>query len=391
MTAPARVLWLTKGLGRGGTERLLVNAVRCIDRDRFEVEVAYALGWKDHFVTDIASSGVAVHCLGQRSAIDLGWIRRLRDVVRRGRYDLVHAHMPVPAVAARVALGGRRRPAVVYTEHNLWSSHRWPTRLADALTYHRNTAVIAVSQAVADSVAAPSLRGWSPEITVIHHGIDLDAARRGREARTAARALLDIDEGAPVVGAVGNLSAKKDHKNLLAAVSLLLPSNPALRAVIVGEGPLRAELEAEAGRLGCAGAVVFTGSRDDVPQLLPAFDLFMVSSRAEGLPIALLEAMAAGIPCVATRVGGIPETVVHGNEGLLVDPGDPAALAEAASVLLGDGELRLRMGAAAQTRAAAFGIERAVRQIEQLYEQVLGATRPGPPALAAGPRPGIAP
>lgn len=368
---PARTLWLTKGLGRGGTERLLLNAARCIDLTRFPVDVAYALPWKDHLVADLEASGIRVHCLGQRSAADVRWVWRLRHLVRRERYDIVHAHMPLPAVAARLALGGARGPAIVYTEHNVWSSHRWPTRVVDALTYRRNTSVIAVSQGVAATIAGIGCRPGSPEISVIHHGIDPASAHHGVAARRRAREILGLPLDAPVLGTVGNLSAKKDHKNLIAATALLLAEEPELRVVLVGEGALEADLRAEAERLGCESAVHFAGSRSDVPELMPAFDVFVLSSLYEGLPIALLEAMAAGVPCVATAVGGVPETVTDGVEGLLVPASDPQALASACGRLLSDDALRDRMGEASMAKARQHGIEPAVRQIEEVYRRTL--------------------
>ena len=133
-----------------------------------------------------------------------------------------------------------------------------------------------------------------------------------------------------MVGTVGNFTAKKDQATLLRALAELSPAGRDVVAVLVGLGPLEEELRALAVELGIGGRVRFPGSRDDVFALLPAFDVFVLSSRFEGLPIALLEAMATGVAPVATRVGGIPEVITDGQDGLLVDPGDPATLARRA-------------------------------------------------------------
>ena len=362
---PVRVLMLTKGLGRGGTERLIVGAARLADPTRVELEVAYLLPWKDAFVADLEALGTPVHCLDGPRAASLGWVQRLRRLVREREIDLVHTHMPLPAAFARVALPGRR-PAFVHTEHNMWGRYRPPTRWANAATYRRNARAIAVSDGVAASIRS------SVPVEVVVHGTDPRLVVRGPAARAAARTQLDLPADALVVGTVGNFTAKKDQATLLRAVAELSPAGRDVVAVLVGLGPLEEDLRALAVELGVGGRVRFPGSRDDVFALLPAFDVFVLSSRFEGLPIALLEAMATGVAPVATRVGGIPEVITDGQDGLLVDPGDPAALAGALDRLLVDDALRDRLGAKARDRALAFDLANAVRRTEAIYAAALG-------------------
>jgi glycosyltransferase involved in cell wall biosynthesis len=370
-----RVLWLTKGLGRGGTERLLVGAARLIDRSAWDVEVAYVLPWKDAFVAALEAEGVRVHCLGTGRTGSLAWVGALRRLVRDGRFDIVHTHMPYPALVARLALG-RGGPVIVHTEHNMWSRYRRPTCWSNALTYHRNAHVIAVSEGVAESVRPPGFLRPQPVVEVVHHGVEPSSIRRGPAARADGRARLGLAPDDLVVGTVGNLTAKKDHATLLRAVAELRPTHPNLHAVVIGSGPLEAQTRALADELGLAGAVVFTGSRDDVFDLLPALDVFVLSSRFEGLSIALLEAMASGVPIAATSVGGIPEAVTDGQEGLLVEPGRPDLLALVLARLLDDAAARERMGEAAVSRASGFELGAAVRRTESIYDDVLaGAGR----------------
>ena len=358
---------LTKGLGRGGTERLLAGTVRHLDRARFAAEVAYLLPWKDAFVGEVEAAGVPVECLDARRPTSVAWLGKLRRLVRDHEIDLVHTHMPVPAALARLALP--RHTAFVHTEHNMWGRYRLPTRLANRATYRRNAAVIAVSDGVAASITTSHV-----PVEVVTHGIDTGTLRPVDDAtRRAARAALGVDPDAPVVGTVGNFTVKKDQATLLDAAARLVDVHPGLRVVLIGDGPLDDELRAEAERLGIADATVFTGSRDDVFALLPAFDLFALSSRFEGLPIALLEAMACGVPPVVTRVGGIPEVVTDGRDGLLVDPGDADGLATALGKLLADPGRRSELAAHAAERARAFDLALAVRRIEAVYDRALTA------------------
>lgn len=343
-----------------------------MDAERFAPEIAYLLPWKDAFVEEIRAAGTPVRCLDAPKPYSLGWLRRLRRLVREHDIALVHTHMPLPAVMARLVLPSTRRggPTFVHTEHNMWGRYRWATRWANRLTYRRNAAVIAVSDGVAQSIEA------TVPVEVVIHGIDGEAMHHGAEARTAARLALGLGREAPVVGTVGNFTAKKDHATLLDAFAQVHADRPGARLMLVGLGPLEDQLRDQAERLGVADAVLFTGMRDDVFELLPALDVFVLSSRFEGLPIALLEAMASGVAPVATRVGGIPEVITDGEDGLLVDPGDPGLLAAALTKLLADDTDRTRMATAARHRAADFDLGKAVRHIESVYEDALAKATP---------------
>jgi glycosyltransferase involved in cell wall biosynthesis len=371
---PCRVLWLTKGLGRGGAERLLVSGAKRIDRSHFEIEIAYLLPWKDALVPELERLGVRTHCLGGSRALDVGWISRLHRVVKQGRFDLVHTHMPYPALGARTIPRGRT--AIVHTEHNSWERYRHSVRWANRLTYSRNAAVIAVSHAVAASIRpVRGARKWPP-VHVVHHGAELsDFCPSTPASRTRGRKRLGLHQESLVIGSVGNFTAKKDHQTLLEATARVARSGPDVQLVIVGTGPLEDALREATHSLGLTDRVVFTGSRDDVPELLPAFDVFALSSRIEGLPISLLEAMATGLPSVATSVGGVPEIVTDGDEGLLVPARDASALADALNSLLDDPEGMKAAGARAAQTARRFDIARAVRDIEEVYRDALAIAR----------------
>jgi glycosyltransferase involved in cell wall biosynthesis len=361
-----RVLLLVKGLGRGGAEQIVVNTVASGDRSRFDYEVGYVLPWKDALVPSLRNLRVPTHSLG--AADSHRWPASLRRLIRERGIDVVHAHSPVPAVAARLLRGRRQR--IVYTEHNVWQRYSRPTRWANAMTLVANDHVFAVSDEVRRSIQPPALR-WKamPPVETLYHGVDRAAFER-RENVAYVRAELGLPQEAPLVVTVANLKAHKGHRYLLEAVGRLRPSMPEVRFLCVGIGPLADDLRRDAERLGLSGSVVFTGFRDDVPRIVAAADLFVLPSEHEGLPLALLEAMTAGKPCVATAVGGVPEVVRDGHDGLLVPPRDSAALAEAMSMLLTDEPLRSRVGASAREGTARFDAKRAVTRMEEVYEEL---------------------
>jgi glycosyltransferase involved in cell wall biosynthesis len=380
-----RVLWLTKGLGRGGAERLLVQMAARLDRSRYELDIAYLLPWKDAFVPELVAEGVVPVCLAARRTVEVGWVSRLRRLLAERDYDLVHTHSPVPAAAARVL--ARRRTRFVHTEHNVWARYRWPTYAVNAATYRRNDAVIAVSEGVAASISLPVWAGGSsiPPIETLHHGVDLERIRRGQPAREAARRALGIDPHVPLVGTVANFTPKKDHAGLIGAAERVRVDVPELKWLLVGSGPLEAEIRSEVERRGLTDSVELLGMRSDVLELLPALDVFVLGSRFEGLPISLLEAMAAGVACVATQVGGIPEAVDDDRTGRLVPPGNPTALADAVIRLLLDPARRAALAAAAASEVERhFSIEHAVHRTEALYESLLEAAGPTRPRAGEG-------
>ena len=363
---PIRVLWLTKGLGPGGAERLLVSFAGIADRTRFDLRAAYLLPWKDHLVAELGARDVPAVCLDGRREADPRWLRRLRELVRAARIDVVHAHSPLVAALARPALRALPdRPALVGTEHNVWSSHHPVTRWANRLTLPLEDATIAVSEEVRASMP----RRLAGRTEVVIHGVDVEAIAGRRAERGAARAELGVHDGELLVVTVANLRLNKDYPTMLRAARQLADAGQPVRFVSVGQGPLAEQLEAERDRLGLGARFEFLGYREDPVRIVVAGDVFCLSSRFEGLPIALLEAMAAGLPVVATRVGGVPSIVTDGREGRLVAPDDPAGLAAAVSALR-DPVLRAGCAAAASERARAFSIDRAVARQQELYEQL---------------------
>ncbi len=365
----SRVLLLIKGLGRGGAEQLLAGAARHADRSRFDYEVAYLLPWKDALVKELHDEGVGVHCLDGAGGI--GWVLRLRRLVDRRGITLVHSHSPVAAVGARMALDGTR-VRHIYTEHNVWERYHRATYWSNMLTFTRSDHVFAVSEHVRDSIRYPTWlrRRHLPPIETLFHGID-PAAVEGWTRVDGVRKELGISDDAPVIGAVANLKAHKRLDRLIQAMPEIRDRVPGVRLVLVGQGPMEDELRALSRRLQLGETVLFTGFREDAPRIASCFDVFALSSEQEGLSIALIEALALGKPAVVTRVGGLAEVVEDGRQGFVVSADDPAALTDPLVTLLQDEGLRLRMGGEARERARDFDIRKAVRRIEQVYEELL--------------------
>jgi glycosyltransferase involved in cell wall biosynthesis len=364
-----RILLLIKGLGRGGAERILVGQARHFDRARFEYEVAYLRPDKSALVGELEEHGLAVHCLnGTRG---LGWVRRLRRLVAQGGIDLLHVHSPYPAIGARVVVPRRRVP-LVYTEHNVWESYRRLTYAANFLTFPRNDHVFAVSNRVRLSLRYPRPFGFLgvPPVETLYYGLDPTRPPETAPARVL-REDLGLPDGVPVVGTIASFKRHKGHTHLLLAAALVRDAVPEVRFVLIGAGPLEGEIRHQASRLGLDETVVLAGYRDDAVRLAAAFDVFALASVYEGLSIALVEAMALGKPAVVTAVGGLPEVVEHGKQGLVVSARDPTALADGIITLLDDPALRRRLGEGGRRRAADFDIRKAVRRTEQVYDELL--------------------
>jgi glycosyltransferase involved in cell wall biosynthesis len=364
------VLWLIKGLGPGGAERLLVSAARAHDRHRFALSAAYLLPWKGALVPELEGAGVVVHCLDSRRALDVRWAGRLRRLLLEPPgFDLLHLHSPLVAGVARLivrTVPARLRPRVVSTEHNEWWTFRRPTRVINAITFGLDDAHLAVSDAVRQSVPA-RLRS---RVETVVHGLPVDDALEARAHRDAVRAELRIGPDDVVVGTIANFLAQKAYPDLLEAVRIAADRVPNLQAVAVGQGPLEAEIKRNHATLALGDRFRFLGYRNDALRVLAACDIFALASRYEGYPVAVMEALAVGLPVVATGVGGVRDAVRDDVEGLLVPPARPDLLAAALENLACDPARRMRMAAAARERGQQYDIAHAVRRIEAVYDRL---------------------
>ena len=369
------MLWLFKGLGPGGAEHLLVSTARVADREGFAFSTAYLLNWKSALVETLRAEGVEVIGLDVSKATDPRWLWRLRKLLVTGEFDVVHVHSPVVSVATRfVARTMRRRPRLVSTEHNSWASHNRWTRWANRFTFRLDDANIAVSEPVRQSLP-PRLRR---RVEVIVHGIDVAAVAAASEQREAVRAELGLRPEQVVLCTVANLRWQKGYPDLLQAAKTVVDTGHDVVFLAVGQGPLEAEIAARRDALGLGERFRLLGYRPDAASILAASDIFTLASLHEGFPIAVMEALAAGLPVVATDAGGIPEAVRNGVEGQVLPAEQPELLAQAIIALVEDPELRLQMSAAARDRGRHYDITPAIRRTEEIYRELAGrpATTP---------------
>jgi glycosyltransferase involved in cell wall biosynthesis len=363
-----RVLWLIKGLGPGGAERLLVEHAASGDRDSFTYDVAYVLDWKQQLVPELEALGVHTRSLGVRNELDPRWTTRLASLLRRERYDIVHAHSPIVASVARVetrARGRAHRPKFVYTEHNRWPSYRAETRLANQATFGLNDFIFAVSDDVKESIS-PKYRGG---VEVLVHGVDVDRVRTELARRDATRAELGVQRGEVLAVTVANLRAGKNYPGLIAAARIVVDDGAPVRFATAGQGQLRDEVAALHRESGLDDRFALLGYRDDTTRLIAAADMFVLASHHEGLPVTVMEALTLGVPVVATSVGGLPEAVTTEQNGILVPPGDATALARAIERASAP-ELYARLVAGARTTGDRFSNAHAVARIESTYRQI---------------------
>lgn len=361
---------LVVGLDIGGTETHVLELATRLDRRRFDVTVC-SLKSGGRLVPEFARRGIRVVALEGHGKLDARVLLKLWLLVRRERPRIIHAFLFWANVAARMAgrLGGCSH--IISSYHDEIVTEGSLMRAVDQLTLRWTESLVCCSQAVRRSVKA-HIGGSDRQTVVIPFGVD---ASSFDGIKSLKRAAFGLREQSPIIGTICRLvEPKKGLRILLESVSILKQRTPPCdcQLLIVGDGPARNGLEALSKVLGLEDSVIFAGERRDVPHILPILDLFVLPSLYEGFGIAILEAMAAARPVVATTAGGIAEFVDHGRSGLLVEPGNPIALADAIQAVLGRPDQGREMGVRGRERVRnSFGVESIVGQHERLYEACL--------------------
>lgn len=365
-----KVLHILPNFGPGGAERMAVHLMQSLNRERFEVAAVSMFDRVGSYLEAmLEGSGIPVWYLGKRRGFDPRMYSRIDAVLRRFRPHIVHTHRYVLRYALPPVVYRRIR-GKVHTVHSLAEKEvDAPGKLVHRLAFRSGVVPVAISQAVRASIERVYGLGSLP---LILNGVPLQTYRQpavGREEWRRREALCPEDL---VFVSIGRLAPEKNHQLLLDAFARVAEIEGQALLLLAGGGELRQTLEFQVEALGLGGRVRFLGVRTDIPDLLGACDACVLTSHWEGLGLAVMEAMAAGKPVIATAVGGVPELVVDGATGLLVPPGDAAALAEAMSVLLHDAARRRELGMAAAKRAEEqFCVKVMAKRYEELYENLL--------------------
>jgi len=379
---PLRVLHVITRMIVGGAQETPMLSCQLMDPTRFASELLTGVetGPEGELHTESRTRGVQLRfepSLAREVSPgrDLLAIWRVWRFIRRGRYDVVHTHSSKAGIVGRAAAWLARVPVIVHTVHGWGFNDEQPQHvsglfiLLERLCARCCRALVVVGSAYRTEGLALGI-GRPEQYHLIRSGIEVEAYRDVPLDRCAARERIGVPAEAFVVGNVGRLSPPQCPEVMLAAFDLLARKCAGARLVLVGDGWQRGEVEAEIARRGLGDRVHLLGLRRDVPELLRAFDVFVLSSSREGLPRTLMQAMAAGLPIVSTRVGGVPDAVVEGENGWLVEVGDAEGLGERLTRLAEDPALARRMGERGAALVDEFSAQRMVERLEGLYERL---------------------
>ena len=370
------VVHLIETVGAGGAERVLVDLVRRSDRRRWRCVVI--LPWKGGWLFDqLQAEGVETRVVREKGSFDLSALLRTATITGELKGDLVHSHLFGSAVRAGLVSQMRRIPAIgtIHGHLDLNSAERFH-RLKVGIVKHCLRQVVFVSEGLRQSCIGPM--GLRPSQTaVIHNGVD-PTVFAPAAGRCSFRRELGIDVDEFVVGCVGRLQPIKGFEILLHAAAILKSESTKYRFVIVGDGDpayTRALTELR-DALGLADSVVFSGFRSDVSEVMTAFDVYALTSHSEGFSLSTIEAMASGVPVVATRCGGPEQILDDGISGLLVENGSAPAVAQAIHRLRHDPAERVRLRTAGRACVLArFTVDAQVAAYEDLYDRVLAGDK----------------
>ncbi len=359
-----KVLHLLHSLNTGGAERLVLNLCRKLAEHQKVTPFVCALTKGGDLAPEFSKMGIPVFSLNRHPHLDFGLALKIRELILKNSIDILHTHNVGPWIYGTLGKTGLSKKHV-HTEHSnvIDNDQSYVERF---LSYFTNV-VICDSHAVAN-VMLTRQKINPGKIKVILNGVDVDAPFMSKDG--ALKEELGFEEKL-VIGTVARLDPIKDHKGLISAFILVKEKFPDAFLLLVGDGPMRKELESLIHQKGLSESVMITGMVSDVKQYLHLMDIFVLSSFSEGLSMALLEAMAHGRPVVATHVGGNPEVVVDQETGLLTPPNDPKGLAEAMLWMLSNRERAAEMGRNGRERVVReFSIDKMVMEYEQIYSFV---------------------
>jgi len=366
-----KILHIVEDLKVGGLEKVLASIVLSLDPSKYDVQV-WCLARGGKIAQALIEKGMSVRILQMKSYYNPLNIVRLALIMKRERFHLIHTHGYFAGTFGRLAAFLARVPVIITHVHSTYYNYGKRNLLIERFLSYFTDRIICVSQAV-ESFVTVNERIRSEKTCLIYNAVVPPDHLLNDHQRKQIRTSLGFYSEAIIIAVVASLTANKGHGILLEAFAQVFRSHPSIRLLIVGDGPLREQLETEVQRQKTAAAIVFTGIRNDVFELLQASDIFVLPSIIrEGLSLALIEAMSVSLPVIGTEIGGIPEVIEDGESGFLVSPGSSEQLAEALKKLVNDQALRTGMGLRGrQMYEEKFTLPRMIRQIETLYDHFL--------------------
>lgn len=367
-----KVLYIIDSLFVGGAEKFLVNLVNAIDPDKFEVWVC-CLWSSGPLEKDLNLPLDRIITLNFGGYKDYKAYIKLCKFIAQQRFDVVHTQIFPSNTVGRICAFFMRVPVIIATEQNIY---QWKLRkhvFVDRILAYISDRIMAVSEEVKKFTISQE-KIPEEKFIVIPNAIPVDRYDSGRLKIDIKKKKNDLSlpDNSLVIGTVATLINQKGHKYLLEVAKILAEKIPDIHFLLIGEGPLRRELEQFTKQLKIDSKVHFLGVCGDVDELLGIIDVFVLPSLYEGLPLALLEALAMRKAVVATKVGGIPEVVEHGKNGILVEPRDPEGLAEGIVKLIRNPNLAAKMGEEGRKIVEEkFSTNVVVRKLENLYEELL--------------------
>ncbi|MBN1352368.1 glycosyltransferase [candidate division KSB1 bacterium] len=373
--AKANILHLVNGFAIGGAELKLLELVKLIQKhysNKFN-QVVCSVGQGGPLQKRFEALGVKTVIFPKRHKFDLTLVFKVAKLIRREKIDIVQTTLFYADIIGAIAAKLAGVSAVISWETVSHSQNYMHSRWHRRIAYKFAMKVVFKIAAVSAEVKASLLKLRKIEaskVQIIHYGVDTEKFRKQNFSHK--RKELGINGATTVLGVVGRLEPVKGHKYLIDALAGVIGKFPDTVCIFVGGGEFRDELELQAEKLALKEHVIFLGFRDDVFELLNIFDIFILPSVSEGLPNVLLEAMSCSVPAIATSVGGIPEVISHGQNGLLVPPENSAKLNAAILDLLADPQERIQIGMRARkTVQDAFSVDKQVEKFVSLYEESL--------------------
>lgn len=360
-----KILYVISRLAKAGTEKHLLNLVSGLDKDKFEISVCclFEIGYALETLNRI---NCKVICLQRKNIYDLRILFDLYRLIKNNKYEIVHtylfgfhylANIPAKIAGVPLTISSRRELAKWKKFH-----HRCLENIGNLFTDR----VIACSNAVKE-FALKTENLSLHKVVVIYNGINVDEFLPSPKNNQILQE-FGLGKASKIVGMVANFSLEKNHRAMLEAIVKVKEKFPLIKCLLVGDGPLKKEIEGRVGKLELKENVFFASQRDDINQILSVMDIFVLTSLCEGLPNAILEAMGCGLAVVATNVGGVPEVVEDGRSGILVEPTNHIQVAKAVIKLLENEDLRLSLGRRGREIIEnRFNFKKMVQEYEDFY------------------------